>query len=365
MKLLSIVGARPQFIKVAVIAAALRTCAEGRDVEHRILHTGQHYDAGMSDGFFQELEIPAPAYQLDIGSGRHGAQTGKMLAGIEAALEEWRPDAVIVYGDTNSTLAGALAAAKLHIRVIHLEAGLRSFNRRMPEEINRVATDHISDVLLCPTAAAMAHAQAEGLAAKSWLTGDVMLDLLLDRAPRLQKHPLAGQPFALVTVHRAENTDHPHRLAEFMNLLERLPIAAVLPMHPRLRARLAAADLARLERMRHLHLLEPCAYGEMLSLERDASMILTDSGGVQKEAYFLGVPCLTLRDETEWTETLAGGWNRVVGMNPESVAATARSLLNGNGCAPSGRPDLAQFGAGGGARASVNVIFSVLEGRVP
>lgn len=360
MRLLSIVGARPQFIKVSIIAAALPERVRSGELEHRILHTGQHYDEEMSDCFFRELVIPTPAYQLGVGSGTHGSQTGQMLAGTEAVLTEWRPDAVIVYGDTNSTVAGALAAAKLHIRVVHLEAGLRSFNRFMPEEINRIVTDHLSDVLLCPTATAMTNAQGEGLGGKCWLSGDVMLDLLLRHAPGLKKDPLVTKPFALVTVHRAENTDAPERLMNFLRILERLPITTVLPMHPRLRLKLPCSDLARLERMRHVCLLGPCEYGEMVALARDATVILTDSGGVQKEAYFLGVPCLTLREETEWIETLNGGWNRVVGMDPTAIGKIVHSLLNGNGYLPSGRPDLTQFGGGAAAQASVKVIVGSL-----
>lgn len=364
MKLLSIVGARPQFVKVAVIAAALRARARNCDLEHRILHTGQHYDAAMSDCFFRELEIPAPDFHLGIGSGGHGEQTGRMLAGIETVLEDWRPDAVIVYGDTNSTVAGALAAAKLHIPVVHLEAGLRSFNRFMPEELNRITTDHLSDVLLCPTLEAMSNARREGLQEKSWLTGDVMLDLLLRRAPRLPRHPLAEKSFALMTVHRAENTDDAERLAGFVEIVGQLPLTVILPMHPRLRGRLAPDDLRRIEEMDHVRVLGPCEYGEMLALERDATMILTDSGGVQKEAYFLSVPCLTLRDETEWIETLQGGWNRVVGMNPRPVLEIANSLVRSNGYMPSGSPELSQFGGGTAAEASVNVILNSLGGNI-
>lgn len=364
MRLLSVVGARPQFVKVAVIAATLRDRAHDMELDHRILHTGQHYDTGMSDCFFHELHIPEPAYQLAVGSASHGVQTGQMLAGIEAVLAEWRPDAVIVYGDTNSTVAGALAAAKLRIRVIHLEAGLRSFNRFMPEEINRVATDHLSDVLLCPTPTAMANARNEGLEGKCWLTGDVMLDLLLAHSRRLKKHRLARTPFALVTIHRAENTDFPERLADFIRMIERLPLRAIIPMHPRLRSKLCETDLDRLEGMGHVELLGPCEYGEMIALERDAAMILTDSGGVQKEAYFLGVPCLTLRNETEWVETLGGGWNRIVGMSPDKIATIARSLLAGNGYMPTGLPDLQQFGGGAGAQVCVDVMIKFLEGAI-
>lgn len=360
-KLLSIVGARPQFIKVAMVAATFKAHARGGSIEHRILHTGQHYDAAMSDCFFRELDIPNPEYHLGIGSGPHGMQTGKMLAGIESILDEWRPDAAIVYGDTNSTVAGALAAAKLHIRVIHLEAGLRSFNRNMPEELNRVTTDHLSDMLLCPTATAMANTKREGLADRSHLTGDVMLDLLQQHAATLPRHALAHDTYALVTVHRAENTENHERLVQFVNWLERLPLRAVLPMHPRLHGKLSTQQMRCIDRMEHVSVLPPCGYGEMISLERDASVILTDSGGVQKEAYFLGVPCLTLRDETEWVETLTGGWNRIVSMEPDSIVKIVQSVIEGNGFMPTGKPDLGQFGSGLGAETSVNAMIAALE----
>jgi UDP-N-acetylglucosamine 2-epimerase len=284
-----------------------------------------------------------------------------MLAGIDSVLMELRPDAVIVYGDTNSTLAGALSASKLHIRVIHLEAGLRSFNRRMPEELNRIATDHVSDLLLCPTRRAVENAAREGLGDRSHLTGDVMLDLLLHHAGNLPKHPAAWDSYALITVHRSENTEDPSRMSQFVTWLERLPLPAVFPMHPRLLSRFSKEHLTRLEQMKHVRLLPPCEYGEMLALERDASVILTDSGGVQKEAYFFGVPCLTLRDETEWGETLAGGWNRIVGMKPQSILPIVESLIQGNGYKPHGKPDLAQFGSGTAARTTINAMIAAQE----
>jgi UDP-GlcNAc3NAcA epimerase len=363
MRLLSIVGARPQFIKVAVIASSLKALPANKQLEHRILHTGQHYDPRMSDCFFRQLNIPEPDFHLGIGSGTHGAQTGAMLQGIESALESWRADAVVVYGDTNSTIAGALAASKMHVPVIHVEAGLRSFNRRMPEEINRIATDHVSDVLLCPTATAMRNAQREGLGSRSRLTGDVMLDLLLAYADKLERHSLASDNYALITMHRAENTDDPARLTRFVTLLERLPLPAILPMHPRVRARLTKGDLRRIEKLPNVQLIDPCEYGEMLSLERDARMILTDSGGVQKEAYFLGVPCLTLRAETEWGETLADGWNRIVDMEADAVLSIVNSLLRGNGFVPHGTPNLSQFGSGKSGEASVQAILELLQGE--
>ncbi len=369
MKLLSIVGARPQFVKVAVLAEALQAVPEESRAEHRLLHTGQHYGAKMSDSFFASLQIPEPDFHLNIGSGPHGAQTGAMLVRIEEVLGSWRPDAVIAYGDTNSTLAAAIAASKMHVPVVHVEAGLRSFNRLMPEEINRVATDHISELLLCPTTTAMQNARREGLGEKSVLTGDVMLDLLLKRIAASPVNPL-GETFgpraggyALVTLHRAENADNPARRAEFIALMERMPLPAVLPMHPRLRAKLATKDLERIERLPHVQLIEPCDYDEMLALERDARMILTDSGGVQKEAYFLGVPCLTLRTETEWSETLAGGWNRVLGTDPNKLLPVVESLARANGATPEGAPDLTQFGSGKAGEHCVKAILTMQRGQ--
>ena len=369
MKLLSIVGARPQFVKVAVIVDALRHADTAAAVEHRILHTGQHYDAKMSDSFFRQLDIPEPDFHLGIGSGGHGAQTGAMLAGIEGVLAKWRPDVAIVYGDTNSTLAGALAAAKMHIPLVHVEAGLRSFNRLMPEEINRIATDHVSTLLLCPTETAMRNAHREGLAGLSTLTGDVMLDMLLKQAPIAPVHPLVAslvkpRAYALVTMHRAENSDNPARLREFLDLLEKLPIPVVFPMHPRIEGRLSGDDRRQLESLSHIHLIGPSEYFEMLALARDAAMILTDSGGLQKEAYFLSVPCLTLRNETEWSETLCGGWNRVVGTRAESVLPVVNSLMRGNGAVPAAAPDLSRFGAGKAGQRSVEAILSLQEGII-
>ena len=361
MKLLSIVGARPQFVKVAVVVDALRDSAFA-GVDHRILHTGQHYDRQMSDSFFAQLGMPEPHFHLGIGSGSHGAQTGAMLTAIERALNDWRPDGVIIYGDTNSTLAGAIAAAKLHIPIAHLEAGLRSFNRRMPEEINRVVADQVSTLLLCPTRTAMENASREGLHSKSVLSGDLMLDSVLKHAPRADPHPLLcdrlrPRSYALVTLHRAENTDDPNRLKEFVTLLERIPMQVVLPMHPRLAAKITRSDSERLELMDHVHRLEPCDYFAMLALERDAALILTDSGGVQKEAYFLSVPCLTLRDETEWSETLAGNWNRILGLNAAEILAMVSSIVNGNGASPHGSPDLSQFGSGNAGHFTVEAIM--------
>jgi UDP-N-acetylglucosamine 2-epimerase (non-hydrolysing) len=306
VKVLSVVGARPQFVKLAPVAAALT--AHG--AEHVIVHTGQHYDARMSDVFFADLSIPDPTVHLGVGSASHGVQTGAMLSAMDAVLDEHRPDWVLVYGDTNSTLAGAVSAVKLHLPVAHLEAGLRSFNRRMPEEHNRVLTDHAADLLLAPTEVAMGHLAHEGLADRSVLVGDVMTDVLYltrdalgDTAPPV---PVQGE-YLVSTIHRAENTDDPDRLRAVVQALADLPLPVVLLAHPRLVAKAAAAgvDLTA----GSLHPLEPLNYPGMVGAVLASRGVVTDSGGLQKEAYLLGTPCTTLRTETEWPETLEGGWN--------------------------------------------------------
>lgn len=304
------VGARPQFVKLAPIAEAFA----GSGMEHVIVHTGQHYDAVMSDAFFEDLRIPAPDVSLGVGSASHGAQTGAMLSAIEPVLQEHAPDWVLVYGDTNSTLAGALAAVKLHLPVAHLEAGLRSFNRRMPEEHNRVLTDHCADLLLAPSQAALGHLRDEGLASRTVVVGDVMVDVCL-RVARAVDHKdvssiragLGSGNYVAATLHRAENTDDPERLRSLVNALKALPIPVVLPVHPRLRARAAEAGVDL-----HggaLNTIDPLSYPEMVLLVSRAHAVVTDSGGLQKEAYVLGVPCTTMRRETEWVETLTDGWN--------------------------------------------------------
>ncbi len=342
-----------------------------RRIRHRLLHTGQHYERNLSDVFFDQLPLPKPHHALGVGSGSHGAQTGVMLERIESVLQQEKPDVVIAYGDTNSTLAGALAAAKLHIPVAHVEAGLRSFNRKMPEEINRVATDHLSDLLFCPTRSAIEHLHAEGIRKGVALTGDVMLDAVLRFAPLAQKKTLRRlklQPseYALVTVHRAENTDNPKKLAEIVTVLASLSMPIVFPMHPRLRNRLASEKLYaplknELDHAAHLQIIGPVSYLEMLALEASARMVLTDSGGVQKEAYFLGVPCITLRDETEWTDTLAHGWNRVVPPEADKVVPLARSLWLRNGASPAGQANLRAFGNGQAAEKIVQAIVHHLR----
>lgn len=311
MRVLSVVGARPQFVKLAPIARAIA----GR-AEHVVVHTGQHYDDAMSDVFFRDLGIPAPDVNLAVGSGSHGAQTGTMLIGLEPVLLEAAPDWVLVYGDTNSTLAAALAAVKVHLPVAHLEAGLRSFNRRMPEEHNRVLTDHAADLLLAPTRVAMEHLRAEGLAERSVLVGDVMTDVLYDVRDRVERDrpplPAGVTPGAyyVATLHRPDNTDHPSRLAAILEALAALPHPVLLATHPRLRS-LAESHGIELARGA-IRPIDPLAYPELVSAVRQSAGVVTDSGGLQKEAFLLRVPCTTIRPETEWVETVELGWNRLV-----------------------------------------------------
>lgn len=369
MKLLSIVGARPNFTKLAVFTSAIaERVEEGAEIEHRILHTGQHYDTTMSDVFFSELQIPTPDINLGVGSGLHGAQTGSMLEGIERILIQDRPDAVVIYGDTNSTLAGALAAAKLHIPVVHFEAGMRSFNMRMPEEMNRVVSDHVSSLLLCPTQTAVENLMREHVPGTVAFVGDLMLDMVTrysalatERFSPAAYGAKSGE-YILSTLHRAENTDDPARMAAFVRLLEQLPEETLLPVHPRLSSALEAAAGGRIKNPK-VHLLKPLSYLEMLSLQANARVILTDSGGVQKEAYFLGTPCITLRPETEWQETLEGGWNQLADMNDEFVLSMVNALRRENS-RPSNPPRLDLFGNGNAATASLDTIFDYLHMRV-
>ena len=333
MKVATIVGARPQFIKAAMLSRALRSLG----IEEILIHTGQHYDNNMSNVFFDELEIPAPAVNLAVGSGPHGAQTGRMLETIEAALMAASPDMAVVFGDTNSTLAGALAAAKLHVPLAHVEAGLRSFDRRMPEEINRVLTDHASDLLFAPTTTAVENLLREGIAeATIRVSGDVMYDAALHFGAKAERQSLILQTlglhrraFVLVTVHRAENTDDDKRLETLCSALTQIgnEVPVVMPIHPR--ARMALSSKGILERLANaVHLIPPAGYLDMMMLEKNARLIVTDSGGVQKEAFFYGVPCLTLRDRTEWVELVELGWNRLVPLaNPAKVVAAVRDAL--------------------------------------
>jgi len=372
MKLIHVVGARPQFIKLAPILKAIERHNQNhpdQPIQEILVHTGQHYDYEMSQVFFDELGLKAPDYHLGVGSGTHGYQTGEMLKRIEEVLLKEKPDLVMVYGDTNSTLAGALAAAKLHIPVAHVEAGLRSFNKKMPEEINRVLTDHLSTFLFCPTETAVENLRREGftniLNAGHLLplnyrpetleprtthhgrltmhsaprptphapvvanTGDVMYDAVLlylglaeKKSQIMEQLGLKPKSYALTTVHRAENTDQPERLRAIFEGLERVAkegLPVILPLHPRTRKQLNALSI----RPEEVHLIDPVSYLDMLVLEKNARVILTDSGGVQKEAFFFRVPCVTLREETEWVETVEAGWNTLVGCDPKRIVRAA------------------------------------------
>ena len=321
MRILSVVGARPQFVKLAPIAAAMKGQAE-----HLIAHTGQHYDELMSDVFFRDLGIPAPDFNLGVGSGKHGAQTGAMLHGLEQILEESAPDCVLVYGDTNSTPAAAVAAIKMHIPVAHLEAGLRSFNRRMPEEHNRVLTDHSADLLLAPTEVAVKHLATEGLAERTVLVGDVMTDVLFKVRDMLdagnEPMPIAAAPgeYYICTIHRPDNTDSPERLTEILRSLGSLGKPVFLLAHPRL-VNLAARHGIGLEQGA-VRVVSPLAYQQLVHAVRNSAGVITDSGGLQKEAFLLRTPCTTIRPETEWVETVELGWNVLVSKDLSILADT-------------------------------------------
>lgn len=349
MRILTIVGARPQFVKAAVISRAINewnAIAGNAQIEEVLVHTGQHHDQNMSQVFFDELSIRHASINLQISGGLHGDMTGKMLGEIERVILDTQPDWLLVYGDTNSTLAGALAAAKLHVPVAHVEAGLRSFNRRMPEEINRVVTDHLSQLLLCPTSTAVDNLRAEGIRNNVFNVGDVMYDASLfyrERAERssrvLQRFGLKSKTYVLCTCHRAENTDDPARLKSILYALQKIsaqhPI--ILPMHPRTAQAVQHNNFGAL--LKGLQVVEPVSFLDMIQLEANARTIMTDSGGVQKEAYFFGVPCVTLREETEWVETVSTGWNQLAGFEQRSIAEafeaaisqTERPILYGEG----------------------------------
>jgi len=362
VRIVTIVGARPQFIKAAPVSRAiaerdkrLSNCT----IVEKIVHTSQHYDENMSKTFFDELKIPRPHYNLGVGSDTHGAQTGKMLEKIEQVLLKEKPDWCLVYGDTNSTLAGALASAKLHISVAHVEAGLRSFNRRTPEEINRVATDHLSSFLLCPTYAAITNLEAEGITQGVYQVGDVMYDSVLFNirlAERssfiMQRLGLTTKSFYLATIHRAENTDDHTRMNGILAAFARLKKPIILPLHPRTKKALGS-DLGKIGTS--IRVIEPVSYFDMLILEKNARVILTDSGGVQKEAYWFRVPCVTLRDETEWVELVHAGWNAIVGSEPTKIqAAVAEAEKKVDRGIPDGSPDL--YGKGHSAERIVSLL---------
>ncbi len=357
MKVATVIGARPQFIKAAPVSRILR-----RDHTEIFLHTGQHYDVNMSTVFFHDLDLPPPQYNLAVGSASHGAQTGAMLAKIESVLLSERPDLVLIYGDTNSTVAGALAAAKLQINVAHVEAGLRSFNRAMPEEINRIVSDHVSNILFCPSQTAVGNLAAEGITRGVYMVGDVMLDALKFCTRRSQTNSdvlsrlrLSQRSYMLATLHRAENTDKIERLRTILQALLKIGRLIVFPVHPRTRKLLQTHKLIPSAaipcQMSNLLLIDPVGYLDMVSLEQHALMILTDSGGVQKEAYWLSVPCTTLRDETEWVETLSIGWNVLAGVDADRIveAATRPAV-------PTSHPPL--YGSGHASEHIVSILES-------
>lgn len=350
-KVLTVIGARPQFIKAAVVSRSLRE----RGIQEVLVHTGQHYDPGMSDIFFEQLDIKRPAHYLGVGSGSHGAMTGRQLEKIEEVLMVENPDWVLVYGDTNSTLAGALAAAKLHIPIAHVESGLRSFNRKMPEEINRVVTDHLSSLLFAPTLVAVRNLEREGIDSQRVLfSGDVMLDATLfyqSRARRPEWFEALGlveNQFILCTIHRAENTTSAETLRGIMEGLMRSDYPIILPLHPRTRHVIEDALISIPD---NILAVPPVGYLEMTWLEMSCRMIATDSGGVQKEAYFHGKPCITLRNETEWLELIESGWNKLVGVEPSSISAGLKTHRT-----PSDHPDL--YGNG---KASELIVKALLD----
>lgn len=349
-RIVTILGARPQFVKAATISRVIANHLN--DIEELIIHTGQHYDYNMSDLFFQELDIPAPHVNLSIGSGMHGAQTGEMLKLIEIELQNLRPDLVLVYGDTNSTIAGALAASKMHIPVAHVEAGLRSFNKKMPEEINRVVTDHVSDLLFAPTLTAQANLKREGRPDKIvYHSGDVMVDAILfyqkkaDSLSSIIKDVgLTAKPFILATIHRAENTDDPEKLTSIITSLNRISEfkTIIFPIHPRTKKLLKATYRSTLNE--NLRLIDPVGYLDMISLQKNCSLIVTDSGGVQKEAFVNKKYCLTVRNETEWVELVDNGFNFLVNpihLLPELVDSLWGREFESKGFNPYGHGDAA------------------------
>jgi UDP-GlcNAc3NAcA epimerase len=344
MKIITVVGARPQFIKAAVVSRSLR---EQKSFHETIIHTGQHYHANMSNIFFDELDIPQPDYNLNIGGGTHGQNTGRMIEAIETVLIKEKPDGLLVYGDTDSTLAAVLAAVKIYIPIMHVEAGLRSFNKLMPEEINRILTDHASDLLFAPTNAAVRNLANEGIVGEKVVNiGDVMFDAAIFYSKKannssdvLTKQQLTPKSYVLATIHRQENTDDFNKLSNIISGFSKSDLPIIMPIHPRTRKRL---DEFHIEIPGLLNLIEPLGYLDMVMLEMNAALIVTDSGGVQKEAYFHKIPCVTLREETEWVELVDSGWNRLVGDNPKLIEAALNTIqpavtkwipFYGDGCA--------------------------------
>jgi len=324
MKIFTIVGARPQFVKAAVLSRLIRTDYWKDKVSEILVHTGQHYDENMSDVFFNEMEIPKPDYNLNIGSGSHGKMTGEMLIEIENLLLNEKPDLVLVYGDTNSTLAGALAASKLNIPIAHVEAGLRSFWKEMPEEQNRILTDHISSWLFCPTEPAVENLQKEGIKTSVYNVGDIMLDANnYYRSKVVSEEKNNEEEFILATVHRAENTNNLDKLQNIIEAFNKIDTKIVLPLHPRTKKIIKSNDIKISD---NIDIIDPIGFYEMLSLETNCKCIITDSGGVQKEAYFSKKPCITLREKTEWVETTESGWNVLVGTDTHKIINAYKNL---------------------------------------
>jgi len=351
MKIISIVGARPQFIKCAPVSRVLR-----RECEEILVHTGQHYDPEMSDIFFKDLHIPEPDYHLEVGSGSHGKQTGAILERVEDVLTHELPDLVIVYGDTNSTLGGALAAAKLHIPVAHVEAGLRSYDRMMPEEINRVVSDHIASILLCPTQTSVDNLTKEGITKGVHMVGDVMVDALIHNTEIAKKKSniikrlgLKKHDYYVATVHRPSNTDDKKNLTAIIDAFRESGKIVVFPVHPRTKKYLHTYGLWE-SVSENIRFVDPLGYIDMLHLMSNAQKILTDSGGIQKEAYVMGVPCITLRENTEWIETLSGGWNVLVGADKRKILAAVVAEVQTN-------TDNTVFGKGDTAEKIVRIIL--------
>ena len=359
MKVASIVGARPQFVKASVVSKELRKVHD-----EVLIHTGQHYDYQMSKVFFDELNIPEPDYFLGVGSGSHGFQIGEMLKKIEEVLIKEEPDLVLIYGDTNSTLAGALAASKLNIKIAHVECGLRSFDRTIPEEINRILTDHCSDILFCPTETAIMNLKNEGIIDHVYLTGDVMADSILcnkevaeNKSNILNRLDLQNKDYLLATVHRPSNTDNIENLRNIVDAFSELDETIVFPVHPRTRKMLKEHELYN-KLNSSVKLIEPVGFLDFIKLMSHAKMILTDSGGVQKEAYILKIPCITFRDNTEWIETIEDGWNVLVGSDKDKIIRMVNELKpflekHGN-----------RFGNGDASRKLVSIIDNLLSGAI-
>lgn len=361
MKIITVVGARPQFIKAAMVSHAIQThnTNSADQIQELILHTGQHYDENMSQIFFSDLKIPRPTWQLHCGNHTHGAMTGQMLIEIEQILLTEKPNYVLVYGDTNSTLAGALAASKLLIPVIHVEAGLRSFNKSMPEELNRIMVDHLSTLLCCPTTTAIQNLSNEGIQSGVHHVGDVMYDAALlfgkladQNSTIMRDLRLKDRSYRLCTIHRAENTDHQEHLQQIINALLEIATATIpiiLPLHPRTHLYLEKYGLYKqIEKHPYIHLTAPLSFLDMVMLEKHAATILTDSGGVQKEAYFHHTPCITLRQETEWVETVKAGWNQIAGYQTASILSCLHNTVV--------KSDIQEYGDGKSAETIINLL---------